>query len=339
MRCSLFLFFSFVCLACSSSSGGTPSTPGGDPGAVPPPAAPPPPAQDDTWADGKSLSGAVVIPAGSTITIAPGASISAGSGATITVQGKLVAKSAAGAHAKITGSSWKGIVVASGGDASLDGVDIAGADVAIDVQNGGSASYDDGSVTGTPFKVEKGGKLTTAHADVKGPDSSTDVSGSFTASYLHYDENDQHAIIADDPSAVVFIEDSTFLNTGHRGPTAAPDLLTVNAAASFHIAYSDVSGAHCGFHFVGGDTIEIDHVTVHGVSNGADVWGSSKTGKHTVTASNFESLLSVAFDESGSNGAFSVSGCYVSGTSNLASPSQISISNAATGQVADAHPR
>ena len=41
---------------------------------------------------------------------------------------------------------------------------------------------------------------------------------------------------------------------------------------SFHIAYSDVSGAHCGFHFTGGDAISIDHVTVHDITNAADVW-------------------------------------------------------------------
>src|SRR5256885_14628182 len=137
----------------------------------------------------------------------------------------------------------------------------------------------------------------------------------------------------------MLLGDSRFNNSGPRGPTAGPDVLTVNDAASFHLAYSDVSGAHCGFHFLGGEAIEIDHVTVHDVTNGADVWGSSSTGKKTITASNFEKMLSVAFDETGDNGAVLVTGSFVSAKNNLASPSKISFTSPATTRIADAHPR
>jgi hypothetical protein len=328
--------------ACSSSSGdGGQPGPKPDDGTTPPGTTPgtPPAAADDTWGDGKSLSGTVTIPAGSTITIAPGASIAVAAGTQIKVSGKLVAKSDPSKHAKIGGAAWKGIVVASGGDVSLDGVDVSGADVAVSVDGGGNATFDNGAIVGTPFKVLKAGKLSTAHTKVTAPDTSTDISGSFTASYLDYDENDQHAIIADDPSAVLFIEDSTFKNSGSLGPTAAPDVLTVSAASSFHLAYSDVSGAHCGFHFEGGDTLEIDHVTVHEVTNGADVWGTSSTGKKSITASNFVKLLSVAFDESNTNGALSVTGSYVPGKSNLKTPSQITFASPAQAEITDAHPR
>ncbi len=326
--------------ACSSSSGDAAQTaPKPGDGTTPPGEAPPPAsAGDETWADGKSLSGTVAIPAGTTITIAPGAKIAVASGTTIKVSGKLVAASD-GTHAKIGGAAWKGIVVDSGGDAELDGVDFSDANVAVSVDGGGNAKVDHATIVGTPFAVAKGGKLSTAHATVTKPDTSTNVSGSFTASFLDYDENDQHAIIADDPSAVLFIEDSTFKNSGRRGPTAGPDVLTVNDAASFHLAYSDVSGAHCGFHFLGGQTFEIDHVTVHDVTNGADVWGSSSTGKMTITASNFEKMLSVAFDESGANGSVVVTGSYVPAKNNLASPSKISFASPANASIADAKPR
>jgi hypothetical protein len=255
------------------------------------------------------------------------------------VAGKLVAKSDPSAHAKLGGASWKGIVVAGGGNVELDGVDVSNADLAISVSAGGTARYDNGAIVGTPFGVAKGAALTTAHAKVTGPDASTDVYGSLTASYLDYDENDQHALIAKDPTAVVTITDSKFHNSGPLGPTAGPDVLTVEAASSFQIAYSEVGGAHCGFHFTGGDTITIDHVTVHGDTNGADVWGSAPNGKHTVTASNFQQMLAVAFDESGVNGSFQVTGCYIPGANNLKTPSQIAISSPASAAVADAHPR
>jgi hypothetical protein len=181
--------------------------------------------------------------------------------------------------------------------------------------------------------------LSTAHASVTKPTAATFVSGSFTASYLDYDEHDFHAILAKDPTATVFIEDSTFHNSGPLGAAAGPDVLTVMQAASFHVAYSDVSGAHCGFHFEGnGDKIEIDHVTVRGVTNGADVWGTSLASAHTITNSNFEQL-DESLDETGTNGAFTVSGCYLTGTNNLARLSSVTISGPASAEVASAHPR
>jgi hypothetical protein len=80
------------------------------------------------------------------------------------------------------------------------------------------------------------------------------------------------------------------------------------------------------------------YVTVRSVTNGADVWGTSATGAHTITSSNFEQL-SESLDESGSNGPFSVAGCYLTGTNNLAQPSAIIIANVASVEVATAHPR
>jgi hypothetical protein len=343
MKNLLACFACVVVAACSSSSGtasdpGAKNPPASSSGDVPP-VAPGSPTGDETWADGKELA-AIDIPAGVTVTIAPGASLSAGVGAKIVVHGTLAVKSE-GAHAKIDGASWKGIVVASGGMLAADGLDLSGADVAIEVDGGGTATFDHGNISGTPFAVAKGGKLSTSHANVTAPENATTVEGAFTASYLDYDEKDTHAIIADDPSATVFIEDSTFHSTGHLGATAGPDLLTANAAASFHVAYSDISGAHCGFHFEGGPIakVEIDHVTVHQVTNGADLWGLAKPGTHTITNSNFAPTLAVAFDESGTNGTITVTGCYTPGKNNLASPSAVTIASPVTSAIADAHPR
>jgi hypothetical protein len=294
--------------------------------------------QDETWADGKSIGTSVVVAKGVTVTIASGASITVAAGRSIRIEGALNAKSAA-AHAKIAGTGWTGIVVASGGKLSFDGVDISNASLTLDVQSGGTATYDHGAIVGTPFKVDAGGTLSTAHASVTGPTGRSNILGSFTASYLDYDENDQHAIWAMDPTATLFIEDSTFHNSGPLGAEAAPDVLTVAKAASFHIAYSDISGAHCGFHFQGsGDKIEIDHVTVRHVTNAADVWGSSATGSHTITSSNFEQLTE-ALDENGTNGTFTVTGSYLTGTNSLQQPSAVVIASPALSEIANAHPR
>lgn len=288
-------------------------------------------AQSITWTDGTVLDAPVLIAAGATVTIEPGATVTCANAVTITVEGTLTAASAQ-THATLTGTKWGGIVVSKAGTLTLDGVDIAGAKKAIDAASSTPAKYDNGTITsGTPFTVEKGGALSTSHATVVKPTVQSTILGSFTASYLDYDSNGSHAIVAADPTARVSIEDSKV----HGGPT---DLLNAFGAAFFHVAYTDITGAHCGFHFTAVDTVEIDHVTVHGVTNGADLWGSSSVGKRTISNSNFESLP-VTFDESGSNGPIDVTNCYMTGTNNLAQPSAVKITSPAAQPVPNAGPR
>jgi hypothetical protein len=83
--------------------------------------------------------------------------------------------------------------------------------------------------------------------------------------------------------------------------------------------------------------LEVDHVTVHGVTNGADLWGSSKSGAHTITNSNFQNLA-LGFDEKGSNGPIDVVGCYLGGGNNLTT-SAVTISKPASMPIANAGPR
>src|SRR5205823_2196130 len=124
---------------------------------------------DATWADGKTLSTPVVIEAGSTVTITPGATIHATAGIQITIRGTLKV-AAASTHAKITSTDrWAGLIVASGGTLDADGLDLESSTAGVDVQGGAkSARYDDGTITAAknPFAIEAGGKLTTSHAKV-----------------------------------------------------------------------------------------------------------------------------------------------------------------------------
>jgi hypothetical protein len=293
---------------------------------------------DETWNDGKQLTASVLIPQGVTVTIAPGATVTASSGVLVWVKGTLKVASASGTHAKITGTGWTGIKVTDTGTLALDGLDVQNAGTALDVEQQTSASYTNGTIdhASTPFLVGAAGVLSVGHAKVTAPAGITRIDGAFTASYLDYDSNDHGALFVENAVAVVAIDDSTIHNSGPMGSTSAPDQITSNAATKVHVAYTDISGAHCGFHFEGVDAVEVDHVTVQNVTNGADVWGSSNVGTRTITSSNFESLTK-NFDENGSNGVFSVTGCYLAGQNHLID-GQIQISGSATSAIVDAHP-
>lgn len=326
--------FPFLILACSSpaavvTDGGSAqdaqSEAGPDSGTV---------TQSMTWSDGTTLDTSVLIPEGATITIAPGATVTCAAGITITVEGTLTASSAQPTHAKLVGTKWSGIVVTKAGALLLDGVDLSGAQKSIVDSSSTPAKYDNGTITSSaPFSVSKGASLSTAHATVVKATADSTIQGAFTAAYLDYDSNGFHAILAADPNAKTFIEDSKF-----HGTPGGQDLLNAYGSALFHVAYSDLTGAHCGFHFTNVDTLEIDHVTVHGVVNGADLWGSSGTGQHTIDSSNFQNVTE-SFDESGTNGVINVSNCYTTGTNKLAQPSQVKITSPASQPIANAGPR
>src|SRR5438034_531591 len=75
------------------------------------------------------------------------------------------------AHAKLTGSAWTGLIIASGGTLALDGVDVDNAATAINTQSGNAgAKLDNGSIHAptTPFKVDPGSKLSMTHSAVVG---------------------------------------------------------------------------------------------------------------------------------------------------------------------------
>jgi len=292
----------------------------------------------ETWADGKTIDTDVVIPEGATVTIAPGATITVGSNVSIRVEGALACASAAGTHATLTGSAWQGIKVAVHGTVTLDGLDVTNAVTALDVSGDGKNTYDHGTITNAaPFVIATGAALSTTGAKVVKAAGLARVSGSLTASYLDMDANDHGAIVTLDKTAVLSLEDSTIHNSGKLGSTSAPDQLTDNGAATFHVAYSDISGAHCGFHFDQASVFDIDHITVHDVTNGADFWGTSTSGTRTIKSSNWQNVVE-NFDETNVNGVISVDGCYTTGTNKL-KDTQVTITNASSTPIAGAGPR
>jgi hypothetical protein len=255
--------------------------------------------------------------------------------AAITVQGTLTAGSASGTHAKLTGTSWTGIVVDKGGTLTLDGVDIAGAMTALQTNAGAvKAEYDDGTITAAtaPFDVATGTTLGTKHATVTGTLGTTRIAGSFVASYLDYDSNGHEGIVTTDPTATGSIEDSKLHGSGPSGDM----VVSATGAASIHIAYTDITNVHCGFHFDTIDAFDVSYTNVESNAYGFMLYGSSGSGTRSVTYSNVDQNQ-IAYDTQGANGPITFDHDYVTGT---ATPgTAVSVTNAAKTAVTGTGPR
>lgn len=251
------------------------------------------PTGTSSWTNGQSIASNLTIAAGQSVVIDPGATVDVGAGVTITVLGLLSACSAS-SHAKLTGGSWVGLVVGSGGTVALDGVDITGASAALDVQGGGTAEYDDGTIASSkqPINVAKGGTLGTKHSTFSGVTGGCSVAGSFTASFLTYTAPAVgpatfDGITTTDPTAQLSVEDSTFTGPGPNG--VLHDMLVSNTAAKFHVAYTNISNMHCGFHINGLSEMDISYVNDDSNAYGFMLYGSGGAGPFTVTYSNLTS--------------------------------------------------
>lgn len=294
------------------------------------------------WHDGMTIGSSVTIPAGETVTIDPGATITMGSGVTVTVDGTLTASSAT-THAKLTGSSWAGLVVS--GTLSLDGVDISGASAALDVKSGGKGEYDDGTIgpSAAPFDVEGGGSLGMKHATISQAAGTCNIAGSFTADYLTYTGGGSgffDGFATTSPGAQLSIEDSTLTGPGPNGPLH--DMLTsAGGAAKFHVAYTNISNMHCGFHFGGLSEFDISYVNDDSNAYGFMLYGSSGAGPFTVSYSNIDDNGSNgvwAYDAEGTNGPITFDHDYVNGMT--ADPANVvSVTNASSGKVSGTGPR
>ena len=313
----------------AGTDGGTPAPTGGNDGGnvVPPDAAQI--TSDETWATGKKINASVVINAGVTVTIAPGAVITCASGVSISVRGSLKASSVA-SHAKLTGTGWTGILVVSGGNLALDGVDIAGASTSI--ESAGMATFDHGALTGatTPFLVDVGGKISTTHASVASIVGNSTIKGAFVASYLDYDKGANEGILAQDPSATISIDDS-ILHGSNGG-----DFVVSQSGTSIHVGHTTISGAHCGLHFDSVGKFDITYVTDDTNSWGAMLYGSGN-GPNSISYSNFANG-SKDIDLQGANGAITMNHVYTGGKNSYVGSSP-TITNVETAPVALAHPR
>jgi hypothetical protein len=314
--------------AAGSSSGGSSSSSGGSvsPGMMI--------TADTTWANGYAITSNVTIAAGVTVTVAPGATVNVSGTSTIDVLGTLQA-SAATTPATLTGAAWTGILVGSGGVLSLDGVNITGASTALATATGAtSAEYDDATITGaaTPFNLAKGTSLGTKHATVTGTLGTSLIAGSFTASYLDYDSNGYEGIVTVDPTAVESIEDSTL----HGSGPVADMVVSQTGAASIHIAYTNISNVHCGFHFDTITAFDVSYTNVDTNAYGFMLYGSGGNGTRSVTYSNIDQNT-IAFDTEGQNGPITFDNDYITGTQTPGDA--VTVSNSQTAAVPGTGPR
>jgi hypothetical protein len=287
--------------------------------------------ESGTWADGKQLATSVTIKPGATVEIAPGATVTAATGVSITVQGTLTVKAAA-SHAKLTGMNWKGIVVASGGTLTVEGLDIENAVNGMWTQAGNvDATMLDSSISAAsvPFKMEPGSKLTFTKSKVLKSTGSSQIAGTFVASYMSYDKVSSEGLELNDPVGSMTISDSTLTGIG------GGDYVVSRAGAFVKVEYTTITGSHCGFHFDAVDKFTIDHVSDDQNSYGAMLYGSG-AGPNQILSSNVRST-DKDLDFSGTNGATTIDKSFTGGKNTLATNAKIT--NAATMPVPDAKPR
>jgi hypothetical protein len=303
--------------------------------------------------DGDHLTASLEIPAGMTVTIAPGARIVAAPGVVLTVSGTLVVASAT-SHARIATAApqpdataaWGGIVVASGGRLDADGLDLGGATTALKIAAGSAgARYDDGTITdaSVPFQIEAGARLDTTHAAVVNAGSTSGIAGDFHASYLDYETHGvAGGLITNDPSAIFDATDSTF----HGMFLGGGDYITSYASSRVHVAYSTITESHCAFHFDDVASFEIDHVTAGAATptgaGGKDVYGAmlygSGAGPNVISNSNFMGSEH-DLDQENANGPLTITNTYTTGLDGVLPTTTWSPADVAQAPIVDAHPR
>ena len=285
----------------------------------------------ETWTDGKMIPASVTIMAGATVDIAPGATVTAATGVSITVKGTLSVK-AASLHAKLTGTNWTGIVVASGGTLNVDGLDIENAENGMWAQTGNlDATMLDSSISSAagPFKMEAGSKLTFTKSSVLKSTGASQIAGTFAASYMAYDKGSSEGLELNDAVGSMTISDSTLTGVG------GGDYVVSRAGALVKVEYTTITGAHCGLHFDAVDKFVIDHVSDDQNSYGAMLYGSG-AGPNQILSSNIRNTTK-DIDFSGTNGATTIDKSFTGGKNSLAT--NATVTNAATVPVPNAKPR
>jgi hypothetical protein len=281
----------------------------------------------DTWATGKTIASNISINAGSTITISPGATVNVGPNVAITVNGTLKVAST-DAHAKLTGSGWAGIIVASGGTLSIDGLDITGAQSAIWTQAGNlDATLTNSSIDGqTAFKMEAGSKLTITSTTVKATAGAA-IAGTFVASKMTYDKTTAPGLTLNDAAGSMTISDSVLKGEG------GGDYVISDAGKSLKVEYSTISGSHCALHFDNVDQYTIDHVSFIPQQNtyGGMLYGSG-AGPNTISSSNLDGIFAMQ----GTNGPLTIKDSFAGAATFQGTPDPVTPAGA---RLTDAEPR
>ena len=299
---------------------------------------------DETWADGKKLSGTVTIGSGATVTIKAGAKIAAAAGTKIIVKGTLKSEYA-DAHASVgnVDAEWEGIEVADGGTIELDGLDIARGKLALSVKTGAVvATFRRGIIAAAiePFHVEEGAQLNVDHLTVVATLGTSKIAGKLVAQYMDYDGNGQDGIATASPNAYIDISDSLL-----HGKGGNDDILWGYEGGHFRVQYTEIYNAHCSFHFDSINTFDISYVWSHNNLYGMMLDGSEGDGARTISNTNFteNTALALQEDQTAINGPINVTNCFFDGNKGgiqvFRPDTKIKISNNANARIPGTGPR
>jgi hypothetical protein len=308
-----------VCLASAVAlvgcdvGGGAPSGGGGDPGG--------PGDLRGTLAGGTQsgslhLAEDATIPAGTTVTFAAGSSFAGAAGKHLTVQGTLVVDGTADATVSMVadddGDPWGGIIVASGGSATIHYATGTGVDELMDCQAGATTcALDHLDFTDVGGVVKAASIATLAASRVNGMEN-----GAVTVTR----------------GGSLTVSDTELMQSSH-------DLVTASGGA-LRVEYSAIGGTtgtfeHCNFHIGSADSLVITHTNivtgVYGMMIG-DVASPS------ITYNNWEGNTTDVSPVGDPTGADFTHNYWAKGAPGSLGP-EYDFSSAETGPVADAGPR
>jgi hypothetical protein len=230
-----------------------------------------------TWPDGTRLTGAVVIPAGTVVTLAKGATVTASKGASLSVAGELLAP----AGGALTGTGWRGVSVARGGHLDLTGVSLSGGETALRTEPGALPSalaLSRLERAGTPLDVAAGSALTLTDVFVSKVSGASIIKGSVTGTRLSYDKAGNPGIVVQGAASTLRLTDSRLFGNGeYEG-----DMITTSSAGTVSVTGTEVTGVHCAFHLVGVHALELDRDALHGNAFGFMAYGSDPGVVHHV---------------------------------------------------------
>lgn len=294
---------------------------------------------NETWKNGLELTNTVRIIGPAVVEIEAGATIKCAKGVQILVGGVL--RKAAGAKSKIACSDWEGIVVAQAGKVELEDFDLENPLTGVRTTPGAAeSSLKKVSITKSvkPFTVDKDSKLvledvkTTTPAQIS-PDvqSIAEIRGTLIAKKLDYDAGtgNEGIRIADGGSAEIV--DSFIHGTGGL------DMVASYGGKSLKLSYSKLSGAHCGPHMQGIDSLEIDHIVSEGNTYGITIYGVG-AGPNVVKDSNI-SGVAAWIDIQGEHGPITFENVFTGGSNALIQNTAPPTINEASAPVAGAGPR
>jgi hypothetical protein len=300
----------------------------------------------DTWVDGTVLTGTVTIAKDAVVEIAAGAKITCAEGSTLYVAGKIHARAAA-QHAKITCAKWAGLIVSGGGQADLEGVELENGLIGIATAVGAlESTFSEGVITNAlkPFVVNHDSKLSVSHVKATTPAmvpadqlSQSEIEGTFVASHLDYDSHHSEGITVRKAMDASKGGDLDLQDSNIHGESAA-DLVSAYDANHVKVAYTTLTGAHCGLHMQPAESFELDHITSDADIYGITIYGSG-AGPNTVTNSNFTGSAAWIDFQGFDQGHISFDNVYTSGNEVLKGTPPPTITGKVTTPIADAKPR